>query len=91
MNNVKLNKKDKIRELYKQLSNLSHPSHINFSRIEDLIKKIKTQEVLYDCEKIKEISNYIISTYDFIFTVVLTMMKEKREKMKTDQDIQKNN
>jgi hypothetical protein len=79
--------KDKLREEYKELSRVIHPTH---EQILVLMHDIKTDEkgipITVNCEEISNIYKSMKKMYDIFFFLILNNFPELRESMKKDAD-----
>lgn len=85
-----LDHKDKLREEYKKLSRIIHPSH---KQIEALLSDIKTKEkgvpTTVSCEEISSIYESQKKMYDIFFFLVINYFPELKESLKKNPDFVK--
>lgn len=81
--------KKNIRKMYKELSIASHPSHLDFPTIKQMMGYLKNLESSVDCEELNRVVDLTIQTYDIIFFLVLQDFPTAKEVAKDRADIKK--
>jgi hypothetical protein len=87
LNQISVNNKESIRDLYKQLSIGAHPSQVDFPTIEKMIEYQKNLALSIDCVKLDEIVSLTMQTFDAIFFLILHVSKEAKASIKFRKDI----
>lgn len=86
VNMISMENKDVIGKLYKSLSKVSHPSHLDFPTVEKMIEYLKDLEASIDCSKLDAAADVMIQTYDVIFFITLHEFKEAKQSLKSNPD-----
>ena len=78
--------KEKLREEYKKLSRIVHPSHEQVVAIRDDILKDKGIPATIDCERISKIYDSMRRMYDIFFFLFMNFFPEIKESLKKNSD-----
>jgi hypothetical protein len=81
--------KENVRKLYKDLSMGSHPSHLDFPTIDEMMKYLRDTESKVDCEELDKIAKLTIQTYDAIFFFILQIFPDVKASAKKNVDVGK--
>jgi hypothetical protein len=82
-------RKEDVRMLYKDLSMISHPSHLDFPTVDEMIKYLEDKESKVDCKELIEVVSLMMRTYDAIFFLVLEVFPEIKKTAKEHADVGK--
>jgi hypothetical protein len=82
INNISIDHKDHLRRTYKDLSATSHPSHLNFPTIKQMIGYLKKIESSVDCNELNRVITLTLQTYDAIFFVAFQIFDKAKEAAK---------
>lgn len=86
---ITIDNKGNLRETYKDLSIASHPSHLDFPTINQMIEHLKTLESTINCNELNRVVDLTIRTYDIIFFLVLQSFPSAKEAAKNQPYVKK--
>lgn len=79
--------KKTVKEAYRALSQRTHPSHVDFPTVEELMASLKDAESSINCGEFDGAVDLIVRTYDMIFFLDIQIFKEAKEAVKSNPDV----
>lgn len=89
INKISIDHKENLRGLYKELSIASHPSHLDFPTIKQMIDHLKSLESSISCAELNRVVDLAIQTYDTVFFLVLQIFANAKEAAKTRPEVKR--
>src|SRR4030067_3758283 len=82
---LKLDYKDRIRQIYRELSQAIHPSHKQIEQtLEDFYKRDDETVATVDCATIRNLNELLINVYDVFLILLMTYFPDMKKTMAED-------
>jgi hypothetical protein len=80
--------RESLRKIYKELSMVAHPSHLDFPTVEEMMKYGKADSNI-DCTRLGKAAELAIRTYDAIFFLVIQNFPAVKDIARKQKEIKK--